>query len=58
MGGYHGDQERTEDVKLIITFALVIFGAMVADANIYLAMLCIVAGLGVYCFAKPTRHSA
>lgn len=45
-------------MKNLITFALVIFGAMVADANIYLAMLSIATGLGVYCFAKPTRHSA
>lgn len=44
-------------MKNLIVFALVIFGAMVADANIYLAMLCIMSGLGVFFFGKAASHS-
>jgi len=45
-------------MKNLIVFALLIFGAMAADANIYLAMLCIGVGLGVFCFGKTASHSA
>ena len=46
-------------MKNVVAFALILFGSIVADANIYLSMLCIVTGMGVFCFAnQKTSHSS
>lgn len=38
-----------------VVFGLIVFGAMVSDANIYLGLLGIVTGVGVFFFAKEPK---
>lgn len=42
-------------MKNLIIFALMLFGAMVADKNIYLCLLCVLTGVGVHFFAKEPK---
>ena len=40
-----------------VVFGLIVFGAMVADANIYLGLLGIATGVGVFFFAGKKKRS-
>ena len=51
-------RKEEKEVKNRIVFALILFGALVMDANIYLGMLCVGTGLGVFCFAGTKKKAS